>query len=173
MSTQRENALVVINSRLQPFLDENIIKDIEKGIYNWSIDYATSKKITKNWNNPIFTALYHNRVRSIISNLDPTSSVGNMRLLKRLQDKEFLPSQLGHMSHEDLYPENWKSIIDDKMRKDEHIYDEKPAAMTDLYKCGKCKKRECIYQELQLRACDESSSLFIYCVNCGNRWRIG
>ena len=72
-----------------------------------------------------------------------------------------------------VYPEVWKDIIDNKMKKEQHIYEEKPAAMTTLFKCGKCKKRECMFQELQLRSCDEPMTLFITCINCGHRFRIG
>ena len=44
-------------------------------------------------------------------------------------------------------------------------------AMTDQFKCGRCKSRKCIYYELQTRSADEGMTIFITCLNCGNRWR--
>jgi DNA-directed RNA polymerase subunit M/transcription elongation factor TFIIS len=75
------------------------------------------------------------------------------------------------MNSDRLFPDRWKDAIDKKMKKDEHVFEERPAAMTNQFKCGKCKKRECVFQELQVRSCDEPMTLFITCLNCGNRWR--
>ena len=46
------------------------------------------------------------------------------------------------------------------------IYEEKTEAMTDMFKCGRCKLRKCTYYELQMNA-DEGMTIFITCVNCG------
>ena len=36
------------------------IKDLEIGIYNWSIDFANKKQVTKNWDNEQFKQIYIN-----------------------------------------------------------------------------------------------------------------
>lgn len=144
---------------------------IENGVYNWTIDYSSSKGIVKNWKNPKFRMLYMAKSRSVIANLQPSAYVGNSRLLSRLLEKEFTPKDLAYMKPENVFPEAWKQVLDVKLMRDQ--YSEKPEAMTDQYKCGRCKKRECVYQELQLRSSDEPMSLFITCLNCGNRWRFG
>lgn len=149
------------------------VQDLEAGIYNWAIEFAESKKITRNWKNNRFVRAYLDKAISLVSNLDAGSYIGNRRLPNRIKEQEFVPHELPFMLPENVYPEKWKAIIDKKQKKEEHIYEERPAAMTDLFKCGKCKKRECSYQELQLRSCDEPMTLFITCLNCGNRWRIG
>jgi len=45
-------------------------------------------------------------------------------------------------------------------------------AMTDEYKCGKCKQRKCKYSQAQTRAADEPMTTFITCLVCGNRWKM-
>jgi len=40
-----------------------------------------------------------------------------------------------------------------------------------LYKCWKCKSNNCIFHEVQTRALDEPATLFVQCIECGNRWR--
>jgi DNA-directed RNA polymerase subunit M/transcription elongation factor TFIIS len=52
------------------------------------------------------------------------------------------------------------------MQRDEYIHNAKPAAMTNQFKCGRCKKNECSHHELQLRSCDEPATQFITCINC-------
>ena len=39
------------------------------------------------------------------------------------------------------------------------------------YECRKCHERKCTYIEVQTRAADEPMTVFVYCVNCGNRWK--
>jgi transcription elongation factor S-II len=47
----------------------------------------------------------------------------------------------------------------------------KPAASTNEFRCGKCRKRECTYYQMQTRGADEPLTTFVHCVNCDNRWR--
>lgn len=148
-------------------------KDVEIGIYNWCIDYAEKENIIRNWKNPRFQQLYKDKAVSILVNLDKDSYVNNVRLLDRLKEGEFLPHELAYLQRENICPERWRVLLDNKMKKDMHITEEKPAAMTNEFRCGKCKKRECVYQELQVRSADEPMTLFITCLNCGNKWRIG
>lgn len=146
--------------------------DLEIGVFNHSLDFMDSMRGIKNWRNPHFVRAYLNKVYSILVNLDDGSYVGNPRLLRRLQEHEFPPHQLPCMRPEEVFPERWAKAIDEKMRRDEHVLEEKPAAMTTQFRCGKCKKQECIYQEFQLRSADEPMTLFVTCLNCGNRWKM-
>lgn len=44
-------------------------------------------------------------------------------------------------------------------------------AITDRFVCGKCKKREVSYYQMQTRSADEPLTTFCTCENCGNRWK--
>lgn len=154
-------------------LNELSAQDLEIGVYNWALQFADKHKVIKNWKNTRFLNIYKNKAMSMHANLDPSSYIGNNRFMTRLQDKEFLPHEMSFLAHSTTFPDRWKDAIDKKVKKDEHIFEERPEAMTDMYKCGKCKKRECVYQELQVRSCDEPMTIFITCTNCGNRWRQG
>jgi DNA-directed RNA polymerase subunit M/transcription elongation factor TFIIS len=147
-------------------------KDLEIGVYNWCIRYCDKHRIIKSWKNSRFTLLYKDKARSILCNLDNNSYISNNRLLQRLQENEFLPHELPFMEPENVFPERWRELLDEKMKRDEHMCEEKPAAMTSQFKCGKCKKRECVYKELQVRSADEPMTLFITCLNCGHRFKI-
>lgn len=154
-------------------LDNDASKDIEIGIYNWTIKFSEENKIVKNWKNKKFVKMYLAKCKSIIANLDEESYVGNKRLSTRIKDNEFLPHDIVHMQRDHIFPEIWRETIDDYVKKTENAYIEKPVAMSDQIKCGKCKKREVTYIERQCRSADEPMSLLCTCIVCGNRWRIG
>lgn len=42
---------------------------------------------------------------------------------------------------------------------------------TDLIKCGKCRKNNCTYNQLQTRSADEPMTTFVMCNECGHRWK--
>lgn len=151
---------------------EQLAAQVERGIFNWSVEYARTHGMVRNWVSGKFCSLYLSKLRSMAANLAGDASyVGNTRLVTRLREGEFRPHELAGMKPENVFPEVWKKYLDMKLMRDQ--FSEKPEAMTDQFRCGRCKKRECVYQELQLRSSDEPMSLFITCLNCGHRWRLG
>ena len=152
-------------------LGDAVVACIERGVFNWAIEYCDARGVVKNWKNGKFRTVYLAKARSVVANLRPDAYVSNQRLLSRLVEHEFGPKDIACMKPENVFPEVWKQVLDVKLMRDQ--YSEKPEAMTDQFRCGRCKKRECVYQELQLRSSDEPMTLFITCLNCGNRWRIG
>ena len=50
--------------------DEIISREIEKSIYNYTINLAKKKLIKKKWTNTIFKNLYLTKVKSIYSNIN-------------------------------------------------------------------------------------------------------
>ena len=40
---------------------------------------------------------------------------------------------------------------------------------TSSFKCGRCKKSNCTYNQLQTRSADEPMTTFVLCMECGNR----
>ena len=59
------------------------------------------------------------------------------------------------MTYQELFPEHWKQLLDEKYKREMAIYEDKPEAMTDMFKCGRCKQKKCTYYELQTRSADE------------------
>lgn len=167
----REKTCTLIESKTK--LDNLNAKDLEIGIYNWAIEYANSKKIFKSWKNNRFTMLYFEKVRSILSNINPDSYLNNQGLIARIQDKECLPHEVAYMKPDILFPERWKDTTEAYFKKYEHAYENKVEAMSSDYKCGKCRKRKVVYHEIFSRSADEAAVIHICCLECGNRWKIG
>lgn len=151
--------------------NEKISRNIEKGIYNYTIEVAKQKNIGRFWENPVFKNLYMNKLISIYSNLKKNSYIGNENLLKRIKKKEIKAQKLATMSVYDIYPENWALLLDQKAKRDKLKYEMKQEAMTDAFKCRKCGSRDCSYYEVQTRSADEPMTQFINCLNCGCRWK--
>lgn len=154
-------------------IDDARARDMEIGVYNWALENAAARRVALTWSNPRFCTIYEAKARSVACNVDPTTYVGNSRLLARLKEGEFKPHDVAFMNPENVFPERWRHVIDLKLQRDAYITNARPAAMTDQFKCGRCKKRECSYMELQTRSCDEPASIFVLCHCCGNRWRMG
>jgi hypothetical protein len=153
-------------------LPELFSKDLEIGIFNWTIEFAQKHKFTATAANPRFQHIYCKKAVSLYNNLDIVSYVGNKDLRGRLFAGEFKPHNLPFMGYDELFPERWDELKQKKSIKDEDLKNTKLKAMTDQYKCRKCKKNECSYQEIQTRSADEPSTIFFTCINCGYRWSV-
>ena len=167
----RNRFIELIQNKDHIKLTKDEIKDLEIGIYNWSIDFSDKHQIIKNWENNKFKKVYVNKCVSVISNLDNKLYLKNKNLYKRLKKREFLPHEIPYLSLQKIFPEKWDYIINDIHKKEEATMNNKNISKTDQFKCGKCKKRECSYYELQIRSADESATLFITCLNCGAHWK--
>ncbi|XP_030746736.1 transcription elongation factor S-II [Sitophilus oryzae] len=113
---------------------------------------------------------YKNRIRSRLANLkDPK----NPTLRTNFRIGAIGATRLATMSAEEMANDDMKQLRD-KFNK-EAINDAQLATAqgtkTDMLKCGKCKKRNCTYNQLQTRSSDEPMTTFVLCNECGNRWK--
>lgn len=116
---------------------------------------------------------YEHKLKQIVLNLNPYSYIKNTYLLHKVITGEISPENLITMTPVELFPEKWEETI--KANKEllkKQVEGSKSRATTDMFFCGKCKKRETSYYEQQTRSSDEPMTKFIKCVNCGNEWKI-
>jgi DNA-directed RNA polymerase subunit M/transcription elongation factor TFIIS len=146
-------------------------KNIEKSIYNYTIKLSKEKNINRYWSNPIFKNIYLSKIRSIYVNLDKKSYIKNTNFIDRIQNKEINIKNIANLEIYDIFPENWKHLLEFQSKQDKIKYELKPEAMTNLYKCRKCGSRSTSFYEVQTRSADEPMTQFITCLDCGTRWK--
>ena len=144
---------------------ETVATNIEKGIFNWAIQNATKNNIVKKWSNPFFITLYIDRLRSIYINLKKPEVSGAV-----ISGKIKAP-ELAFMTHQEICPDKWKQLIEDKKVRDKQKYEPNIEASTDNFTCNKCKSKKCTYYQLQTRSADEPMTTFVTCLECGKRWK--
>lgn len=113
---------------------------------------------------------YKNRVRSRIANL---KDVKNPNLRRTVLCGNVSPERMAKMTAEEMASDELK-----EMRKNltkEAVRDHQMATtggtITDLFTCGKCKGKKCTYTQVQTRSADEPMTTFVFCNDCGNRWK--
>ena len=166
----RKRVLAIAKARCV-FLNAADQVDLERGIYNFTIENAKQRAIRAVWENSEFCSLYEIHARRTISNIDPASYVANTRLLTRLQDKEFPPRDLAAMAFHELLPEKWGDLIETSIKREAKMLEVDKSMATDMFRCSRCGKRQCTYYEMQTRSADEPMTQFIRCLNCNKQWR--
>lgn len=172
MFEERQKVRDVLSEKI-PWMTPKEVIDAEIGIFNATLQFADRQDIVKNWANDRFKNIYFRKAMSTAANIIPTSYVKNETLAERLKAKELKPHDVSFLKPDQSCPEKWAEILKKKEKKEQALLSFKPESMTDQYQCSKCKERQCIYKEIQIRSCDEPMTLFIKCINCGHNWRIG
>ena len=156
---------------LSPAFKPSVIEALERSILEQASELAKKHYIPRSWKAAPFCELYKTQVRTTLWNIHPSSPIGNQRLLQRCLEKEFTLQEIPKMSAYDMFPEHWKELADKLLIREQKILEGNKSQATDEYECRRCHKRQCTYYEMQTRSADEPMTLFISCLNCGNRWR--
>ncbi|GCC28106.1 transcription elongation factor A protein 1-like isoform X1 [Chiloscyllium punctatum] len=113
---------------------------------------------------------YKNRVRSRIANLKDTK---NPNLRKNVLCGNITPEQIARMTAEEMASDELREIR--KALTNEAIRERQMAKTggteTALFTCGRCKQKNCTYTQVQTRSADEPMTTFVFCNECGNRWK--
>lgn len=152
-------------------LNKDIAEKLETSMFNYICEKSVERKIIRKWDNNFFRKMYFNKARSLYTNLDQNSYVKNTYLVSQIENGSIDIEKIPFMNYQEIFPEHWKRLLDEKYKREKLLYEEKMEAMTDQFKCGRCKSKKCTYYELQTRSADEAMTTFISCLNCGNRWK--
>lgn len=158
----RKNIISVFDKKIKNI---NISENLEKGIFNYTLEQCESRKLIKKWSNDYFVLIYIQKVKTILFNIK------NEILFNKLVNKEFKAHELAFMSHQEMRPDLWDELLEEKRIKDENKFTPKIEASTDDFTCGKCKSTKCTYYQLQTRSADEPMTTFVTCLDCGNRFK--
>uniref|UniRef100_W5MDK3 Transcription elongation factor n=1 Tax=Lepisosteus oculatus TaxID=7918 RepID=W5MDK3_LEPOC len=113
---------------------------------------------------------YKSRLRSRISNLKDQK---NPDLRRSVLCGSISAERIATMTAEEMasaeLKEMRKALTKESIR--EHQLSKVGGTETDMFVCGKCKKKNCTYTQVQTRSADEPMTTFVVCNECGNRWK--
>uniref|UniRef100_H9G9U8 Transcription elongation factor n=1 Tax=Anolis carolinensis TaxID=28377 RepID=H9G9U8_ANOCA len=114
---------------------------------------------------------YRNRVRSRISNLKDPKNPG---LRRNVLCGAISAGRIAKMTAEEMASDELKELRNAMTQEAirEHQMAKTGGTATDLFQCGKCKKKNCTYNQVQTRSADEPMTTFVLCNECGNRWKV-
>lgn len=143
MNDTRNHVLI----RLKTLLSSKKAENVEKSIYNFSVQYASSHCITKSWDDRLFIHIYKLKMCEVLKKLTPS-------LVKDIENKVVSARDIA------FEKEHHDEIVDNN-------------EVTDgIFQCRQCGSKKTTYYSLQTRSADEPMTNFITCVNCKHRWKM-
>lgn len=155
--TNRDNVKKLL---LEIIKDENIVRKIEKGIFDF-----TNQHLEVN-NTPmfLFEEIYENKAHEIINIISLSE-----HMLKIIGEGKILPEKIAFMKNEELIPEKYEEIF---KKKEIHNLNKENKGST-AFECKKCHERNAEITQKQTRSGDEPPTTFITCLNCGYKYKFG
>ena len=148
-------------------VDNPIVLNLEKGIFNETIKYCKEKSIELKWSNINFSKKYSQLARKVLANLTytPNASEVKQKILENIWPAETIAAK----THKELNPEFYAVINSKIMSK--YINMNPEQEHDGFFTCGKCKSKKTTYTQAQTRSADEPMTTFVTCLNCDNRWK--
>jgi DNA-directed RNA polymerase subunit M/transcription elongation factor TFIIS len=138
----------------------NISEDIEKGIFEFALNYVK----THGYPDHFFQLTYNDKLHDLLLNLDVNNKrIENKTLLPNILNAKLSGQIIAFLNMYQLHPDRWKSIIDKNNLRDDTMA---TVNTTDEYKCGRCGERKHIYYITQTRCIDEPATIFYTCTVC-------
>ena len=141
------------------------IENIERSIFNYAIKEATKRDTICRWDNPFFVLVYTSRLKTILYNLKTTDMV------ERINDNQLKSYEVGTLNHQEMDMERWKTMIEQKRKRDKSKTQLSVNVDDGAFKCMKCGSEKTTYYQLQTRSADEPMTTFVQCTQCSARWR--
>jgi hypothetical protein len=98
MNDCRKKTIQLIQCDFACHLDEKQVANLEKGIYNSSIDECKKRNFPINWESPVFNHIYDATVRRTILDISQKTHLEGPCLLDRLKSGEFEVQQIPFMN---------------------------------------------------------------------------
>ena len=114
---------------------------------------------------------YKNQVRSRVFNLTDKKnpSLRENVLCGVISTKKIAVMTSEMMASEEVKKQR-ESFVKEGMKAVAHL-DMVQGTKTELFKCGKCGKKNCTYEQIQTRKANKTMTNFVRCNECGNRWK--
>ena len=166
MATRRQYFISKFAHIFKLDISHYIPLNLEKGIFNSTVEKCKTLGIDLKWGEPKFSKAYVKCGQKVLANVTYTPNAEKIKtdILKG----DLKPENVGYMTHKELYPEMWAEL--DLINKAKYLTKD-TQEHDGLFKCGKCKSKKTTYTQVQTRSADEPMTTFVLCSNCGKRWK--
>ena len=137
-------------------VDKRKADNIERSLYNYTLQQCETKGIIKDWSNILFIHLYKQHFLFMKNYI-----LNNDIVIEKICNKDILTKDVAFLKFDDL--QKFDSVLDDVKEED---------VAEGIFQCKKCGSKRTTYYSLQTRSADEPMTNFITCVVCKNRWKM-
>ena len=148
-------------------IDDPIVLNLEKGIFNETIKYCKEKSIELKWSNIDFSKKYSQLARKVLANITYTPNASEVK--KKILENIWPAETIAAKTHKELNPEFYTQINLKIMSK--YINTNKEQEHDGFFTCRKCKSKKTTYTQAQTRSADEPMTTFVTCLSCDHRWK--
>ncbi len=166
MSYRREVFKTNAAKHLNMKIDDIIILNMEKGVFNSAIEFCKSKNFPLKWSDTNFTKKYSTDARRILANINYTTNAPVLR--EKIKDGIINSYNLVNLTREELNPEVWEDLKEKTLNKSIFKQEEQEDGM---FKCNRCKSMKTVYYQMQTRSADEPMTTYVTCTNCNFKWK--
>lgn len=152
-----------------PELSGDMVAALERGVWNWALEEAAHRDHPRVWDDTVRDD-YCRRAAHCASNLSRGClGNGNSYLLGRVLSGEVEAYTVAFLDATQLNAPLLARIVREKETRDTHDRD-KFMATSALFECPVCRATRATFHQLQTRSGDEGSTVFLTCMECGNKW---
>jgi len=166
MSYRRETFIEKAAQYLSLDISDIIVLNIEKGIFNNTVEFCKQKNYKLKWSGKEFLKNYSYNARRILANISYTSNAISFK--NSILENKIDPYLIVKYTKEQMYPEIWAELKLNNLKN--HLFKEEEIS-DGMFKCNKCKSMKTIYYQLQTRSADEPMTTYVTCTNCNAKWK--
>lgn len=121
------------------------------------------------WDNRLFINVYNGICGMLMQNMDPTSDVNSTYLIDQVLAHKIDLDSIANLKTDEMCPEKSEKI---KKKLEEQSKVSFSVKTSTMYRCGKCKRNECVLERMQTRSLDELTNHRATCMFCQHTWMI-
>ena len=142
------------------------ILNMEKGVFNNSIEYCKKNNYPLKWSNEYFVKHYSSNARRVLANISYTTNASAM--IEKIKNGVIQSYDIVKMTKEEMNPELWGAL---KIKVLKQTIIKKEECNDGMFKCNKCKSMKTVYYQMQTRSADEPMTTYVTCTNCNFKWK--
>lgn len=156
----------IVNSLNKVIKNKKKSSDLENGIFDYTVSYATNNKLSE----LITSSVYMDKYYDILDNIDGKNNTINNAYLKKHIDDTNNVKNIAYYAPYEINPDKWSYLLYKKEQSNKQTHSTNHVSRA--YTCKKCHNSEKFKEyQMQTRSMDEPITNFVVCLSCGNTFK--